>query len=142
MQNLVDLMAVAMFPVLVGIPHTTLLYLFSSSAFLKTAQLISQKLPRGSSQLITESVTKTSKNPAAEEGSDKFARPGHVSVNNLKHVGQTPTNASVDALVDQAVLAYGQQNRGTLRARLPNDSFPCNVALMARPSLQPLLLLR
>lgn len=113
MQNLVDLVAVGIFPVLISIPHTTLLYLFCSSAFLKTMYHLNRLVDsRSDARTTANQPTKKKARSTDEEAVDKHSRPTHVSVKTMSDNVKAPENADVNVLLDRAVVAYAKQNRG------------------------------
>lgn len=113
-QNLVDFVAVAIFPVLISVPHTMLLYLFSSSAFLKLSyhlsQLFHSSAPKSAAQ---QESNRQARSPPTEAG-DKYMRPGQVSVKTVPTQTKASSKVNVNVLIDQAIVAYGHQKKGLL----------------------------
>lgn len=116
MQNMVDLVAAAIFPVLISIPHTTLLYLFSSSAFMKITHEVGRVLQHASpKELSKQSI---SSHPAGQSGRSEEAgrhvRPAMVSVKTMPHYTKVSGPVDVNRLLDRAIVDYVRQNRGML----------------------------
>eukprot|EP00892_Ulva_mutabilis_P005285 jgi/Ulvmu1/3128/UM015_0168.1 len=126
--NLADFLTVAIFPLLISIPHTTLLYFFSSSAFVKVAHLSQRVLHNGAPEGALpqpnnpEIVLTSDRSPEAQE---KRIRPAHVSVKKIPQHTSHAGPVDLNKLVDAGIVEYARQNRASALAVLKQAQELC-----------------
>lgn len=108
-------MAIAIFPALMGIPHATLLYFFSSSAFVKIVQLpyrvLHSPTPEDPSYRSMKNQP-VSKPGRPKDTASKHVRAAQVSVKTLSKHSKSSGPVDVNKLVDLAIVEYARHNRG------------------------------